>query len=475
MTDWQRLDPRMLLVHPIKEVVRFLPVLFGIVVAGELTDGPWGLIGVGVPVALGVVRYLTTTYRITAGRVELRHGLLQRHSLSTPLDRVRTVDLTASPIHRILGLATLVIGTGSATKDDDDRITLDSLPRADAARLRTRLLGSAASNEDTTAAQHATVVASFSAHWLWYAPFTGTVLVAAAAVISASGPFLSSVHLHLSSDDVAFLSPAVVVALVLAGVLIVLPALFVAGYLVTNGGFLLSREGGAWHISRGLLTHHETSIDEARLAGVCLGEAAALRAARGRRLRAIVTGLGGRNQSGSTVLMPPTPRRTTLAAAAAVLGSEVPLTGALRPHGRRAATRRYTRALLGAAPVVLGIVVAIAGGAPLALGAVAVVVMAAALLLAADRARGLGHAHLAGHVVMRSGSIARHRSILGDGHIIGWTLRATWFQRRGDLVTVTATTAGGDGRIEVYDVPTADAVALARAATPGLLDEFLAG
>ncbi|HWU20778.1 MAG TPA: PH domain-containing protein, partial [Nocardioides sp.] len=292
MTDWQRLDPRMLLVHPIKEVVRFLPVLLGIVVAGGLTDGPWGLIGVGVPISVGVVRYLTTTYRIAGDRVELRHGLLQRHTLSTPLDRVRTVDLTASPIHRVLGLAALVIGTGSAAKDDDDELRLDSLPRDDAARLRARLLGAAAGPiEDTAGAQQPTVVARFSARWLWYAPFTGTVLVAAAAVLSASGPFLNSVHLHLRHDDVAFLSPAVVVALVLAGVLVVLPALFVAGYLVTNGGFLLSRDRGAWHITRGLLTHHETSIDEARLAGVRLGEAAALRVARGRRLQAIVTGL----------------------------------------------------------------------------------------------------------------------------------------------------------------------------------------
>ncbi|HWU21206.1 MAG TPA: PH domain-containing protein, partial [Nocardioides sp.] len=110
-----------------------------------------------------------------------------------------------------------------------------------------------------------------------------------------------------------------------------------------------------------------------------------------------------------------------------------------------------------------------------AVGAFAVVALAAAAVLAADRARGLGHAHLDGHVVMRSGSLARHRSILGDSHVIGWTLRATWFQRRAGLVTVTATTAGGDGRIEVYDVPTAAATELARAATPGLLEEFLAG
>ena len=138
--EWHRLDPRMLLVHPIKELVKFLPVLLGLLIAGGFTDGPRALIGVGVPVTLGVVRYLTTTYRVTATTVELRRGLLDRHSLSTPVDRVRTVDLTASPIHRLLGLATLVIGTGSVTKDKDERLVLDALPRPEAAALRTRLL-----------------------------------------------------------------------------------------------------------------------------------------------------------------------------------------------------------------------------------------------------------------------------------------------------------------------------------------------
>ena len=32
--EWQRLDPRMLLVHPIREVIRFLPVLIVFAVAG---------------------------------------------------------------------------------------------------------------------------------------------------------------------------------------------------------------------------------------------------------------------------------------------------------------------------------------------------------------------------------------------------------------------------------------------------------
>ena len=133
--EWQRLDQRMLLVHPVREVMRFLPVLIGLFVAGSASGGggPWQYLGVLVPITLGVLRYLTTRFRIAQGRVELRRGLLNRHVLSTPLDRVRTVDVTSSLIHRVLGLATVRIGTGTASTDSDERLDLDGLP-ADRAR-----------------------------------------------------------------------------------------------------------------------------------------------------------------------------------------------------------------------------------------------------------------------------------------------------------------------------------------------------
>ena len=131
----------MLLVHPVREVVRFLPVLLGLFVAGCASGGrPWQYLGVLVPIALGVLRYLTTRFRIAQGRVELRRGLLNRHVLSTPLDRVRTVDVTASLIHRVLGLATVRIGTGTASTDSDERLDLDGLPADRARGLRAELL-----------------------------------------------------------------------------------------------------------------------------------------------------------------------------------------------------------------------------------------------------------------------------------------------------------------------------------------------
>ena len=126
MTDgspWLRLDARMLLVHPIDELRKYVvPLVAAAVFGASQGGGPLvGLVAVLVPVGLGVVRYLTTSYRIADGRVELRRGLLNRQRLATPVDRVRTVDLTASLVHRRGGLTTVRIGTGGAGNDDGDR------------------------------------------------------------------------------------------------------------------------------------------------------------------------------------------------------------------------------------------------------------------------------------------------------------------------------------------------------------------
>lgn len=62
---WQRLSPRMLLVHPLHEVLRELPLLVAVVVFGSATDNQlWVLPLVGLIAVVGVTRWFTTSYRI---------------------------------------------------------------------------------------------------------------------------------------------------------------------------------------------------------------------------------------------------------------------------------------------------------------------------------------------------------------------------------------------------------------------------
>jgi putative membrane protein len=96
-----------------------------------------------------------------------------------------------------------------------------------------------------------------------------------------------------------------------------------------------------------------------------------------------------------------------------------------------------------------------------------------ALCLAADAYRGLGHRLGERHLLTRSGSILRRTVALDRGGIVGWTIKQSLFQRRLDLLTVSATTAAGAGHYDVLDVGTGEGLDLAAQAVPGLLEPFL--
>jgi len=480
--EWQRLDPRMLLVHPIREVLRFLPVIVVVVLGSTAAGGEqWQLIGVGIPVVLGLMRYLTTSFRISSGRIELRRGLLNRHVLSTPVDRVRTVDLTSSPIHRLLGLTKVRIGTGTASTSDEDRIDLDGLPVDRARALRAELLQTSTA-DDVAVTDRATDrdVLVFDPAWVRFAPLTGSGVVIGAAALGAGSQLLQSVGFWDRFDpenvDVPGVPLGVLVPLLVLALLVLVSLLSIGGYVVTNWGFRLTRLGGArgggetWHLSRGLFTTRETTLDDERVAGVNLSEPLGLRVAGGARLSAIVTGLS-RSQQGSSALAPPAPRRIVERVAREVLDAAVPVDAPLVPHGPLAARRRWTRALLPALALAVAALVPVALGAPVWL-LVGLLALPVAALLARDRTRSLGHALVADHLVSRSGSVVRRRRILEVDHVIGWNLRATWFQRRAGLTTLVATTAGGSQAVPVLDVPEDEALRVAHRALPDLMGQF---
>jgi putative membrane protein len=495
--EWRRLDVRMLAVHPVREVLRAWPVLLGLLFFGSArgADGQvWGLLGVAVVVGLGMLRWFTTTYRVTEEQVQVRRGLVRREVLTVPRDRVRTVDVTASPLHRVLGLARVVIGTGRSDRRDEG-VKLDALSSAEAERLRAELLhravpvpgpadgGAAAAIAPPAEAE----IARLDPAWLRYGPFSlsGLVIVGVAAGFLSRLTNEANVRLGRVGPVVAVLDQLARIPLwlavveVLAVLLVVVAVTSTAAYVVGYWGFRLSRQpGGTLHIVRGLLTQRSITLEERRLRGVELSETLLLRLVRGARAIAVATGLrvGRGAERGGSLLLPPAPRAEAVRVAGAILGDPTPATVELVRHGPRARRRRYTRALVttAAVPVLLGLLWWLAGW-PSWPALAALVLPVAAVPLAEDRYRNLGHALSGRHLVVREGTLVRRRTALTREGIIGWNLRQSFFQRRAGVVTVEATTAAGRQRYAAEDVPVELAVQLVDAAVPDLLTPFLTG
>lgn len=503
---WTRLDARMLAVAPAQELVRFLPLLVGALLVGRGEQPVWALAVLVLAGATGVLRWLTTRYRVDAERVEVRSGIVVRQHRSVPRDRVRTVDLTANLLHRLFGLAVLRVGTGRQAESKEQELSLDAVSAPEAERLRSRLLdrspvavpattgpyGDAAKDSAEDPAMDGAVAAGGAADavelariswaWLRFAPLTvfGVVAVGALAgtvwqLLEQFGMSPTDLTAVRAAADWVVRSPTwLAIAAPVAALVVIGTVGALVLYLEAWWRYRLTRHpDGTLQVNRGLLTRRSVSIEERRVRGVTVNEPLLLRAGGGASCDAVATGSGG----GRAHLLPPAPTGHAHQVAAAVLReADPPTLVPLRRHPAAARRRRHIRAVLPALVLVAALALISTVGAWLPGWLwliVAALLLPLAVLLGADRYRGLGHAGTAGQLVMREGSIARQTVALQLQGVIGWRIEQSIFQRRAGLATVTATTAAGSGAYRILDVELAEGLRTADAATPGLLAPFL--
>src|SRR5581483_4648817 len=171
--------------------------------------------------------------------------------------------------------------------------------------------------------------------------------------------------------------------------------------LLSYGNLELSRGADVLHQRHGLLRLREQTYDMSRLRGGTLRQPLLVRVFGGAALDAVMTGVHGAGES--SVLLPPCPRNTAESVLTGLVGDADVVSGPLRGHGRRAAARRWTRAL--AIPALIGMalaVVALIFTVPLWIWPAWVAITAWCALLAADRVSALGHRVDSRWLVMRS-------------------------------------------------------------------------
>ncbi|GGZ43666.1 hypothetical protein GCM10010387_42480 [Streptomyces inusitatus] len=495
---WRRIDKKALLVTGAVmgsvAVGLCLPILLGL--SGGSWLGPRARRGTGLllllagaallvlgPVAAEYVNWRKTRYRVGPDRVELHTGLFFAKRRSLARERIRTVDLAANPLLRVLGLVKVRIGTGEQSGGGESTLVLDPVTRPEGERLRAELLIRAAA---TPGGHREGVLATVDLGWIRYAPlsFVAPALggAAAGAVMQISDWFGVQHEVIVHVGD--FFRDTSVTMMILTLAL----AALLAGVVGSLGLWVemwwnhrLEREpGGTLRVRRGLFTVRSISIEERRLRGVELVEPLGVRLAGAARVDAVATGIGRDDQDKNAdlhVLLPAAPRSRAAAVAATVLREPVTPTDApLTPHPGAARARRLRRALAAALllPALLTglgiwltpVLLHIAAG-------FAAVALPAAVLLALDAYRSLGHTLSGDYLVARSGTFRRSTVALQRAGVIGWVVKRSLFQRRAGVLTVTATTAAGAGAYSVHDADGSEGLVFARRAVPGLLEPFL--
>ena len=137
----RRLHPLSPLLHGAKSIA-VLVLLAGLGLGWALARHWLWPAGMGVVVAYAIWRSIVTFRAVRAwGYAErdqdllVRHGLLIRRLSIVPYARMQFVDVTAGPLERAFGLATVQLHTAAAASD----AKVPGLPPGEAARLRDRL------------------------------------------------------------------------------------------------------------------------------------------------------------------------------------------------------------------------------------------------------------------------------------------------------------------------------------------------
>ncbi|WP_242570745.1 PH domain-containing protein [Streptomyces sp. NP-1717] len=490
--EWRKLDRRTLLVTA--AVMTGVATGAGVPTAVGLSGGmgagralAWVLPAALLLIVCGTggdyVRWRRTRYRIGPDRAELHTGLFLVKRRSLGRERIRSVDLTANPLLRILGLVKVRIGTGEHT-GGESTLELDPVTRAEGERLRTELLDRTPSGKGT---HRDGMLAVLDPRWIRYAPlsFVAPVLGGAAA----GGVMQVSEWFGVQHEVLDWIGDRFRDTSVLTMVVVLVVAALLAGIVGSLGlwvemwwNYRLEREpGGTLRVRRGLFTARSVSIEERRLRGVELVEPLGVRLVGAARVDAVATGLAQDDDDKHTdlrTLLPAAPRAAADEVAAQVLRETSSPTGTpgLTPHPLAARGRRLRRAVGSALTPVLVLLVLgpVVSDVLFSVAAVcAAVLLPVAVLLALDAYRNLGHGLSGDYLVARSGTVRRSTVALQRGGVIGWTVKQSYFQRRAGLLTLTATTAAGEGAYDVHDAAEGEGLAFAAQAVPGLLEPFL--
>lgn len=139
---WTPVSRRLATARRITLAVTVAPLLIAAIVLAVLGYVAWATALAVVAVALfGWLFWLigrrvrSFGYAERAGDLLVTHGILYRRLVIVPYGRMQLVDLTAGPLERALGVATVQLHTAAATTD----ATIPGLPPAEAAALRDRL------------------------------------------------------------------------------------------------------------------------------------------------------------------------------------------------------------------------------------------------------------------------------------------------------------------------------------------------
>lgn len=140
--QWRPVSPKMVVIEVIVRTIWTFVFLIATLVAWQASAPPWVVVVGGaitlstlIGLYVGVRAIQSYGYAERERDLLVRHGRVIRRLSIVPYARMQFVDVTAGPMERMFGLATVRLHTAAAASD----ATVPGLEAQEATRLRDRL------------------------------------------------------------------------------------------------------------------------------------------------------------------------------------------------------------------------------------------------------------------------------------------------------------------------------------------------
>jgi membrane protein YdbS with pleckstrin-like domain len=140
--EWRTPSPRLLRLRRVEVAVPAVLVAIFLVVVGAVSGSPWAYGGAAAVAVAGLLlfplvarRYRSWGYAEREDDLLVRRGVLFSRLSVVPYGRMQFIDVTAGPLERSFGLASVRLHTAAAATD----ARIPGLEGDEAARLRDRL------------------------------------------------------------------------------------------------------------------------------------------------------------------------------------------------------------------------------------------------------------------------------------------------------------------------------------------------
>lgn len=478
----RRLHPLSWLFVLLQQLRSFAIPLVVLLITGRGNNAEWfGLVGVVGLTAVSIAQYFTYRYRAGAGGFIIRSGLLQRTNRDIPYERIHTVNLHQTLLHRLFGVTEVRLeSAGSKEAEAVMRVLSVADARALELLIRERSLARRADTQAADGSATATpdevpllsldarevvrlglisnrgmvvVAAAFGAMWQVLGGRFSSDNVPDALVTFASGSrrFVAD-HLH----DVAALVVLGILLLVVLLAFVRLLSVLLA--LLQYYGFSLVEVGRQLRVERGLLTRVRNQLPRRRIQAWRIDESLLHRWCKRQSVRVDSAAGNDGDDHGVRHLIPIATPATVTSLLHHLIADDVwppAAWHALHPNAwRRAAVVPCVIALVATAATwwFAGVV------AVLPLGLVPLIVWRSRRV-----ARFSGYALTTDSIVVRWGWLSRHWGIIDIRKLQSLRLTQSPLDRRHGMATIWFDSAGAgatDGVLRVHHLAADDARSL---------------